>query len=129
MLVKSHIVRSKAFRLLHSADFLIYGCNYGEGETGQAAAARLAQLTGADVAASSDLTGSTALGGDWDLEVSTGQIETVVAFSTQIQQVWSGILADGDTSVTFQEGVDSYASTEDTTVYEGDPDTGYGGMP
>ncbi|GJL61425.1 MAG: hypothetical protein NPIRA04_00790 [Nitrospirales bacterium] len=108
------------------ADFLIYGCNFGEGEAGQAAAARLAQLTGADVAASNDLTGSAGLGGDWDLEVATGHIETVVAFSTQVQQVWSGILADGDTTISFQEGIDGYANTEDTYLDEVTPNTSHG---
>ncbi|GJL51696.1 MAG: hypothetical protein NPIRA01_29230 [Nitrospirales bacterium] len=109
-----------------NADLLIYGCNFGEGQAGQTAAARLAQLTGADIAASSNLTGNAALGGDWDLEVETGKIETVVAFSTQVQQVWSGILADGDTTVSFQEGVDGYASTQDTHLDESTPTTSYG---
>ena len=38
-----------------------------------------AALTGADVAASDDLTGSAARGGDWLLEQHTGQIEAAVA--------------------------------------------------
>ena len=37
---------------------------------------RLGTLTGADVAASDDLTGSARLGGDWDLEYGNGRIET-----------------------------------------------------
>ena len=112
--------------LSDEADFLIYGCNFGEGEAGQEAAAKLAELTGADIAASSDLTGNTDLGGDWDLEVKTGSIETVVAFSVEVQQVWSGVLADGDTTVTFQEGVDGYTGTQDTAVEEDTPTTSYG---
>ena len=35
----------------------------------------MAALTGADVAASDDLTGAAELGGDWELEVSVGTIE------------------------------------------------------
>ena len=112
--------------LTDQADFLIYGCNFGEGTTGQQAAARLAQLTGADVAASTDLTGSADLGGDWNLELSTGGIETVVAFSSEVQRVWSGILADGDTTVSFQEGVDGYTSTQDTHIEEDVPTTSFG---
>ena len=42
--------------LTEEADFLIYGCNFGEGVIGQEAATLLAGLTGADVAASNDLT-------------------------------------------------------------------------
>ena len=42
------------------ADLLIYGCNFGRGEAGQAAIQTLATLTGADVAASTDRTGHVA---------------------------------------------------------------------
>ncbi|MBA2484399.1 MAG: DUF4347 domain-containing protein, partial [Nitrosomonas sp.] len=74
--------------LSKEADFLIYGCNFGEGETGQEAAEILARLTGADVAASNDLTGNTALGGNWDLEISTGFIETSVVIGETAQNAW-----------------------------------------
>ena len=57
-------------------DILFYGCNLAEGQFGQSLVARIADLTGADVAASDDPTGSEALGGDWSLEVATGSIET-----------------------------------------------------
>src|SRR4028119_2213813 len=36
---------------------------------------RLSELTGADIAASANLTGNAALGGDWELEVQIGRIE------------------------------------------------------
>lgn len=49
-------------------DLLVYGCDVAYGETGQALVERLAQLTGADVAASDDVTGSISVGGNWDLE-------------------------------------------------------------
>jgi hypothetical protein len=78
--------------LSEKADLLIYGCNFGQGELGGDAAARLAQLTGADVAASVDLTGHADLGGDWDLEYSVGSIETGVAFTSDARQTWDGLL-------------------------------------
>ncbi|MGB0909957.1 MAG: DUF4347 domain-containing protein, partial [Nitrospirales bacterium] len=78
--------------LSDGADVLIYGCNFGEGEIGQAAASRLAQLTGADIAASNDLTGSELLGGDWDLEVQTGAIESNVFVSSLAQEEFVGVL-------------------------------------
>ena len=62
--------------LAADADLLIYGCNVAAGETGGAFVDRLASLTGADVAASDDRTGTAALGGDWTLEKSTGLLET-----------------------------------------------------
>ena len=86
--------------LTEEADFLIYGCNFGEGDSGQEAATLLAELTGADVAASTDLTGSTDLGGDWDLEYATGAIETYVAVNKQAQQSFSSVLATVNVSNT-----------------------------
>ena len=52
----------------------------------------LGELTGADIAASNDLTGSAELGGDWELEVATGNIETVVAVDEQVQTAFAGVL-------------------------------------
>jgi ELWxxDGT repeat protein len=60
--------------LTEDADILLYGCNVAQNATGKAFVNLLAQSTGADVAASNNLTGNAALGGDWDLEFSTGQI-------------------------------------------------------
>ncbi|MBS0172305.1 MAG: cadherin domain-containing protein, partial [Nitrospira sp.] len=79
--------------LSEQADILVYGCDFAAGETGQLAVDRLAQLTGADVEASSDLTGHASLGGDWDLEVRTGAIETRIAIDVQEQTDWVGLLA------------------------------------
>ncbi|EJM58749.1 BNR/Asp-box repeat protein, partial [Pseudomonas sp. GM50] len=60
-------------------DILIYGCYTAEGERGLSFVDSLAQLTGRDVAASSNRTG---LGGDWDLEIATGNIESANVLST-----------------------------------------------
>ena len=61
------------------ADVLVYGCNFGKGAEGAAAANLFAQLTGADIAASVDDTGHAALGGNWQLEYQTGSIESGIA--------------------------------------------------
>ncbi|WP_353396044.1 DUF4347 domain-containing protein, partial [Hydrogenophaga sp. 5NK40-0174] len=63
--------------LSDDADILIYGCNFTEGEEGLGAANMLADLTGADVAASTDTTGSADRGGDWQLETHIGHVEAV----------------------------------------------------
>ena len=60
--------------LAEDGDILIYGCHFGAGKTGRLAVQALARATGADVAASDDLTGNAALGGDWDLEVTYGDV-------------------------------------------------------
>ncbi|MBL8075817.1 MAG: DUF4347 domain-containing protein, partial [Nitrospira sp.] len=75
------------------ADILVYGCDFAEGQAGQEAATLLSQLTGADVAASTDATGFAALGGDWVLETQIGTIETQVAVDDSIQASWVGLLA------------------------------------
>ena len=64
--------------LTDSGDLLLYGCSVGAGATGQHFIEILAQLTGADVAASNDVTGGVAAGGDWQLESATGSIESVI---------------------------------------------------
>ncbi len=64
-------------------DILIYACNLGAGDAGQAFVSNLATLTGADVAASSDRTGAAAQGGDWELEITSGSIESSNALSQQ----------------------------------------------
>lgn len=61
--------------LTESGDILLYGCNVAQGDAGVQFIGSLAQTTGADVAASTDLTGAAALGGNWTLEVATGSIE------------------------------------------------------
>jgi len=61
--------------LAPGGDILLYGCDVAAGATGAAFIDSLAGLTGADVAASTDLTGSAALGGNWTLEAHSGAIE------------------------------------------------------
>ncbi len=78
--------------LTAESDLLFYGCNLAATTDGTELINALSQLTGADVAASDDLTGMANLGGDWDLEYRTGNIETGIAFSSQLQQAWSGTL-------------------------------------
>ncbi len=78
--------------LTPEADFVIYGCNFGAGSLGQVAVTTLSVLTDADIAASDDLTGAAVLGGDWDLEVQTGTIETAVIVSEQAQKAFTGVL-------------------------------------
>lgn len=77
--------------LSDSGDLLIYGCNVAQGEDGKSFVAALALATGADIAASDDLTGNVKLGGDWDLETHTGTIEGL--FNMQTAPYFSGVLA------------------------------------
>ena len=56
-------------------DLLFYGCNVAQGPVGRTFIDAVALATGADVAASTDLTGASFLGGNWQLEAGTGSIE------------------------------------------------------
>ncbi|MEK6804092.1 MAG: DUF4347 domain-containing protein, partial [Nitrospirota bacterium] len=79
--------------LSQNADILVYGCNFGRGEAGQLAMQTLAQLTGADVAASTDRTGHATEFGNWILEASTGAIEASIVVADASQAAWEGVLA------------------------------------
>ncbi|WP_023640845.1 putative Ig domain-containing protein [Dickeya zeae] len=60
--------------LTEDGDLLLYGCDIGA--TGSGAFLQLLhETTGADIAASNDNTGAAALGGDWVLETSVGDIQ------------------------------------------------------
>ena len=61
--------------LTETGDILLYGCNVAQGNVGLQFITSLAKYTGADVAASSDLTGAAALGGDWVLERTIGAMQ------------------------------------------------------
>ncbi|MGD8914790.1 MAG: DUF4347 domain-containing protein, partial [Candidatus Thiodiazotropha sp.] len=73
-------------------DWMIYGCNLAASASGERFIDSFAALTGADVAASDDLTGNIGLGGDWELEYQAGDIETSVALADTGQQNWQGVL-------------------------------------
>lgn len=74
------------------ADILLYGCDIAQTDHGQNLVNSLATLTGADIAASTDLTGASALGGDWHLEYSSGDIETIVAATQMLQANYAHVL-------------------------------------
>ena len=80
--------------LNETGDIFFYGCNIAADSAGQSLLNNIAELTGADVAASDDLTGNARLGGDWVLEFQNGEIEKNAAFSPEAQQYWSGVLAN-----------------------------------
>ena len=76
--------------LSETGDLLLYGCNVAQGEAGLRFIDSLAQYTGADVAASNDLTGQ---GGNWLLEAANGQIEAALAVNETSQYQYAGTLS------------------------------------
>jgi hypothetical protein len=100
-------LRDIGTHLAADADILIYGCNFGAGDVGAQAMQTLAQLTGADIAASTDRTGHASEHGDWVLEASTGHIEAAVAVTAEAQQNWVGALATYTVTNTNNSGAGS----------------------
>lgn len=79
--------------LTDSGDIFLYGCSVAETAIGQAFVDQLSQVTGADIAASNDPSGSEEYGGDWMLEHSVGLIDAQSLFDAATLN-YSHLLAD-----------------------------------
>ena len=99
--------------LNEEGDLLLYGCEVSQGDD-QNFIEQLSQITGADVAASDDLTGSALLGGDWELEAKSGVIETSTLASFDN---FESVLANIDHS--FETSFDGWTTGGNTTLSEG----------
>ncbi|MEG4121809.1 DUF4347 domain-containing protein, partial [Microcoleus sp. N9_B4] len=75
--------------LSNQADILLYGCDVAAG-SGSDFVDRLGELTGADIAASTDRTGR---GGNWNLEFAKGDIEAPLALTPEAMADYQGTLA------------------------------------
>ena len=91
--LNSNVVAGWGRALTDNGDILFYGCSIAADSAGQTLLGDLADLTGADVAASKDLTGHTSLSGDWVLEYQAGTVETGIALSMSAEDDWVGVLA------------------------------------
>lgn len=85
-------LRCWARSLAADAEILLYGCRVALGDVGQAFIDKLATLTGAAIAASSTVTGNAALGGDWNLDVTTRSIASKPVLHSQTMATYSHIL-------------------------------------
>lgn len=75
--------------ITEDADILLYGCSLAGDPAGEDLLQTLSELTGADVAGSTDDTGAADRGGDWELEAEFGSVETESLTAT----AWDGLLA------------------------------------
>ena len=85
-------------------DLLLYGCQFASDPAGQQLIQKISKLTGADIAASVDLTGYAPLGGNWDLEFTTGGvIEATLPVTPTIRTAYHGVLAIIEVTTTLDE--------------------------
>ncbi|MEM8637251.1 MAG: DUF4347 domain-containing protein [Cyanobacteria bacterium P01_G01_bin.54] len=114
--------------LTHMADILLYACYTALGSEGITLIQTISDLTGADVAASTTLTGAAAFGGDWLLETNTGTIESALAFEAASLRGYDETLAiftvtsnadSGPGSLREQINLANMAATDDEIRFSG----------
>ena len=105
--------------LAPGADLLFYGCNVAAGASGEDFINQIGNLTGADVAASTNVTGSRDRGGDWVLEYNTGSIETATPLTSAEIETYQGILA-----LTYLSDLTATAATNGWGAIEKDKSNG-----
>lgn len=76
-----------------SAQLLLYGCNVAAGRDGRDFVDAFSTLLARPVAASSDATGSARLGGNWDLEYSSGRVTAGSPFDRERLSSYPAILS------------------------------------
>jgi uncharacterized repeat protein (TIGR02059 family) len=111
ILAEKDLLASWSTHLAAGADLLLYGCDVAAGDAGGSLLSALSRLTLTDVAASTNLTGANAAGGDWVLEQSTGTIHAGSPFTSAIAQDYTQILVSGIYSSTTGTNVDTAGVT------------------
>jgi hypothetical protein len=89
--------------LTDNAQIQFWGCDVGAGTVGAAFVNDLHALTGVGVAASTDATGLSTLGGDWALERTAGTVDPTMPFSTSAIAAYDAVL-DAPTAVVTLSG-------------------------
>ncbi|MFZ5755734.1 MAG: DUF4347 domain-containing protein [Pseudomonadota bacterium] len=90
-----HLARIGA-ALAPGGDILLFGCDIAGNNEGKAFVDRIAELTGADVAASDDTTGGrVALGANWDLEYQSGTVQATAVIDQRVLDAFGTALTTG----------------------------------
>ncbi|MGV2930283.1 DUF4347 domain-containing protein [Vreelandella venusta] len=79
--------------LTEDGDILLYGCEVAKTAKGEAFIEALAKTTGANIAASRTVTGSTNFDGDWNLDIHVGSVTSAIGPSKSTQLIYEGHLA------------------------------------
>lgn len=104
------------------ADFLIYGCEVGQGVVGGEFLQSLTEKISVDVAASDNPTGASNRGGDWTLEQRVGTFESLPVLLQSKQNTYKYVLDPLFTTstLTWPEDAPDHVVTAD---FDGDGDT------
>ncbi|MDP4078883.1 DUF4347 domain-containing protein, partial [Acidovorax sp. A1169] len=131
---QSHAAELKTIggALTKGGDILLYGCDVGSGQ-GAALVGQLAIMTGADVAASNNLTGSSVLNADWNLEISSGNIEAASVGNAGLAAIYRDVLAISNATLNFDNGANfnapgspgGYSGASDDVIYKVNGNAGY----
>ncbi|RIX42443.1 MAG: DUF4347 domain-containing protein [Rhodocyclales bacterium GT-UBC] len=125
---QQQVLHEIGLSLATDADILLYGCNIGSG-SGKQLLEDLAVVTGADIAASSNLTGNTNQGGDWALEVVQGRIESNIVVDQSVASLYSDLLSIASVTVDFDTGsrFDNYGgmNASENVIYKVSGDANY----
>ncbi|HBY80779.1 MAG TPA: hypothetical protein DEG47_28065, partial [Cyanobacteria bacterium UBA11148] len=97
---------------------LIYGCNVAAGDAGAEFIQKLHQLTGVQIAASAKRTGNTQQGGDWELEVRTGNFVPSLAFVPEVMETYAGVFSEPNDTLaqSTNTGINGAGSFSDSGV-------------
>ncbi|MES2207141.1 MAG: Ig-like domain-containing protein, partial [Pseudomonadota bacterium] len=111
-------------------DILLYGCDIAATNLGASFIDKLALVTGADTAASNNLTGNAKFSADWNLEVKHGNVEAQSVVTPEVAGLYMDVLSINSTTVTFESAADILDggghkySTQDIT-YQVNGDSNY----
>src|SRR5262245_33304294 len=123
LLKRAGQIKSWGNALSEDGDILFYGCDLAASQEGKSLLEALSRLTGADVAASENVTGAATLGGDWNLEFRTGAIEAPVLVSLPEAGEWDHLLATFTVTNTGDSGNGSLRDAINSANTAGSNDT------
>ena len=98
--------------LKDGADILFYGCDLAKSKKGEEFLEFIARQANVDIAASNNLTGAVEQGGDWNLEISKGAIETSIPFSEEVLASFTSFMVLAAPVITDLDDLTAYTYTE-----------------
>jgi Ca2+-binding RTX toxin-like protein len=99
---------------------VLYGCQVAAGDAGEEFLTQLYTLTESNIAASTNLTGSTSLGGNWQLDARVGSPTVFLPFASTVLADYSGVFK----KIIWTKGIGNSLDSEGNFYLTGNFDTG-----